>query len=101
ARVEGGVQSVKGGDTGWGARGSVNIPLMSDRMALRVSGFNREDPAYIDNIHLGNEGKDVNNVHIRGGHAALLLKPTDTIAITLSALEQKRDADFRTSTQVN
>lgn len=100
ARVEGGVQSVKGGDTGWGARGSVNIPLMSDRMALRVSGFNREDSAYIDNVHTGAEAKDVNGTHIRGGHAALLLKPLDNISITLSALEQKRNADFRTSTQV-
>jgi outer membrane receptor protein involved in Fe transport len=101
ARVEGGIQSVKGGDTGWGARGSVNIPLMSERVALRISGFDREDSAYIDNVQPGNEGKDINNVHIRGGHAALLLKPADGVSITLSALQQKRDADFRTSTLVN
>lgn len=101
ARVEAGLQSTKGGDTGWGARGSVNIPLMSDRIALRVSGFDREDPEYIDNVHTGAEAKDVNATHIRGGHAALLLKPLDNISITLSALEQKRNADFRTSTLVN
>src|SRR5262249_8856127 len=60
ARVEAGLQSVKGGDTGWGARGSVNIPLMSEKIALRVSGFDREDSAYIDNVRVGSEGKDVN-----------------------------------------
>ena len=100
ARLEAGAQSVKGGDTGWGARGTVNIPLIAEKMALRVSGFNREDPAYIDNIHAGLEGKDVNNAHIRGGHASLLFKPIDNLAITLSALQQKRDADFSPSTRV-
>ena len=31
----------------------VNLPLFSERAALLVSGFNREDPAWMDNVRAG------------------------------------------------
>ena len=99
ARVEAGVAAVDGGSTEWNARGSLNLPFWSDRAALSVSGFDRHDPAYMDNIRPGFEGEDVNETHIYGGSAALLLKLTDDLSITLSALRQKRDAEFTTSVQ--
>ena len=49
-RFESDVDSVKNGEgLGYGVRGSVNVPL-SDVFAIRVSGFDRRDPGYIDKI---------------------------------------------------
>lgn len=100
ARIETGVSTVADGGEGWNVRGSVNVPFAGERAALSVSAFNREDPAYIDNVRAGFVGKDVNETHIYGGQAALLLKPTDALTITLSALRQKRDAEFEARVEV-
>lgn len=98
-RVEVGGASVTGGSTGWNARGSVNLPFWSDKAALLVSGFTRHDPAWIDNVKPGFVGKDVNTTHTYGGRAALLLKPVDGLSITLTAMRQKRNAEFSPSIQ--
>lgn len=98
-RVEAGISSVTGGSTEWNARGYLNVPLWSDRIGLLVSGFTREDPAYIDNINANFAGKDVNTTEIHGGSAALLFKVTDDLSITLKALRQERDAKFSPSIQ--
>lgn len=100
ARIETGVSTVADGGEGWNVRGSVNLPFAGERAALSVSAFDREDPAYIDNVRAGFVGKDVNDTHVYGGQAALLLKPTDALTITLSALRQKRDAEFDARVEV-
>lgn len=94
ARLEAGVASVEGGSTEWNVRGNLNLPFWGDKAALFVSGFDRHDPAYIDNVRAGFEGEDVNTTHVYGGTASLLLKPTDDFSITLSAMQQKRDAEY-------
>jgi len=100
-RVEAGFESVKGGDMGWTTRGSVNIPLVTDKIALSASGFTRWDPGWLDNIATGVQGDDVNRVHTYGYHTALLIEPIDELAITLSALQQKRHGYFANSVQVH
>lgn len=99
-RVEAGFDSVQGGGLGWTTRGAANIPIVSDRVALNVSAFTRWDPAYIDNVNPALRANDVNRTHIYGGNVALLLKPIDSLSITLSALQQKRHADFSNSIQL-
>lgn len=99
-RVEGGVNSVSGGDTGWTARGSLNVPLISERAALLVGAFVREDPAYIDNVRAGNQAEDVNDARTTGGQASFLFKPSEDFSITLSGLRQERDAHFGNGIQV-
>jgi outer membrane receptor protein involved in Fe transport len=101
ARVEAGASTVQTGGSGWNTRGSINLPLWSEKVALSVSAFEREDPAYIDNLNAvtGTVAKDVNTAKTYGGRAALLVKPFDGLAITLSALRQKRDAKYGTGIQ--
>lgn len=99
-RVEGGWNTVEDGDTGWMGRGSLNIPLASDRAAILLSGFTREDPPYTDNVRVGNEAKDVNEARTSGGFASLLFKPLDTLSFTLTGLYQERDAKFASGIQV-
>jgi len=88
-RLEVGTNTVDGGSEGYSARGSVNIPLLEDRVALSVSGFYRDDPAYIDNIYPTATANNVNTRKLSGGRGALLVRPIDDLTITLSALGQK------------
>ena len=43
------VNSVDGGDMGYGVEGFVNLPL-SDKMAVRLVGWSIQDAGYIDNV---------------------------------------------------
>lgn len=90
-RIQGGVVDIAGGDDlGWSIRGSANLPL-SDTFAVRVSGFSRSDPGYVDNITTGEE--NVNSGDAKGGRIAALWRPTSTFSLKLSALIQSRDTD--------
>ena len=85
-RVQAGLESVHGSsEVGYGARGSVNIPL-SDTFAIRASAFTRQDPGYVDNLESGQH--DVNEQRVDGGRLSALWKPSDTVSLKLSALIQ-------------
>jgi outer membrane receptor protein involved in Fe transport len=106
-RIEAGFESVQGGTIGWTTRASVNLPMISDTLALRVGAFLREDPAWKDNVPnqdptiTVSPADNVNHAKTYGGHAALLFKPMDGLDITLSALDQRRSAEFYSGEQVN
>ena len=87
--IAGGSSLVKeGGSAGYNLRGSLNLPL-SETLAVRVSGFTRKEPGYIDNIRTGEH--DVNDARVSGGRVAVLWKPSDTVSLKLGALYQVRD----------
>jgi outer membrane receptor protein involved in Fe transport len=85
-RIEVSGESVEHGGVGGGVRGAVNIPLIADTLGLRLSAYDRDDPGYIDDPLL-NE-KNLNNVHVSGGRAALLWNATDSLSINLSSMVQ-------------
>ncbi len=89
-KIEGGLSSVhNGAETGFSGRASVNIPL-SDTLAVRISGFERQDPGYIDDPALGARG--VNQVNTDGSRMTLLWKPADSFSVKLGALYQNTRA---------
>ena len=88
ARVEATGAAVKGGDPGYALRGSVNIPIFQDKVGLLVSGFMRDDPRWLDNINPRALGNDVNKKETYGGRVALLVRPTDDLSITATAMKQ-------------
>src|SRR5262249_52337505 len=61
--------------------GMVNIPLVTDKLALRVVGFHRDEEGYIDNLGTGVENS--NTLKDSGGRAILLWEPTDRLSIRL------------------
>jgi iron complex outermembrane receptor protein len=83
-----------------------NVPLVEDRLALRVVGFSRDDSGYINNIirqtqepsstvvpqpinlGLNDIEKGVNSETLRGGRAALKALVTDDLSVTLTYLHQ-------------
>jgi iron complex outermembrane recepter protein len=89
-RVEATGNSVDHGDGGYGARGALNVPI-SDTFAVRVSGFTRRDPGYIENVANGEQ--EVNQTDVYGGRAAAIWRPSDSLSIKLSALLQNDDAN--------
>ena len=97
-RIEADGSAVDGGGDGYGLRGAANIPI-NDELALRVSGFTREDPGFIDDPvrHLN----DVNAAYVNGGDLSLLWKPAANLSIRLSALIQGRDAQSSSTEDVN
>lgn len=97
-RIEAGANTVSGGGEGWSLRGSVNLPIVSEKLALRVSGFTRHDPPYLDNINAKAAGEDINDNRVEGGRAALLFKLTEALSIDLSVLRQ--EAKFIGSPQI-
>lgn len=90
--------NVAHGDFGYGVRAMVNVPL-SDSLAMRVSGFTRRDPGYIDNVITGEH--DVNRVDVYGGRLALLWRPSDTASLKLSALLQNIDGHGNSAIDTN
>lgn len=86
AAFEFGGQSIAHGDSGAFARGSVNVPIVADRVAVRVNGFYRQDPGFIDNTL--SKVDDANGGRVWGGRVALFARPVDALTITVQALTQ-------------
>lgn len=85
-RLQAGVSGVKNGsELGYNLRGTANVPL-GEVLALRVSGFTRRDPGYIDDP--GNDTEGVNQTDADGGRLSALWRPSDRLSIRLSALRQ-------------
>jgi outer membrane receptor protein involved in Fe transport len=90
-RVQAGTSSVyNGAELGYNFSASVNVPL-SDTVAIRASGFTRQDPGYIDNPIRDING--INEDHSSGGRLSALWRISDTFSLKLSALYQHTQGD--------
>ena len=101
ARGQVGIESTKGGGLGHNAAAVLNAPL-GDQAAIRVSGFLRKDPGFVNSIGnnpilnalTGEEiGRtlvedDINDRKSYGGRASLLFEPTDALSVRLTAFAQ-------------
>jgi iron complex outermembrane receptor protein len=90
-RIRGEVQAstssvYNGAELGYTFRASVNLPLTSD-LAVRISGFTRRDPGYIDNPVLHIDG--INVAYADGGLISALWRPSDSFSLRLFALYQE------------
>lgn len=89
ARVEG--VTVDGGGSGYMARATLNIPIVVDRLAARVSGFYRKVPGFADNV--GTNKKNVNDGESVGARIALRWTPTEDLAVDVTGQIQRISAD--------
>ncbi|MFT3978378.1 MAG: TonB-dependent receptor [Sphingomonas bacterium] len=92
-RVAGTVEAqgtvTKNGDPGFYVKGMVNLPIVSDKLALRVVGYKENRGGFIDMPGLGQ--KNVNGTHAWGGRAMLRFTPDDNLSVLLSATYQKNE----------
>ena len=70
----------------------INMPIMTDQLGLRVTGYYRNEDGWIDNIGTGI--KDSNSLEAYGGRAILLMRPSDRMTVKLLAsYENSKPAD--------
>ena len=69
--------------------GMVNVPLVEDKLALRVVGFAREEDGWVDNLGTGIEG--ANSLSSIGGRAALRWEPTDNLDMQLLVVHENSE----------
>jgi outer membrane receptor protein involved in Fe transport len=101
--VDAQVTSISDGGEGYDISAMVNVPLQSDRLALRLVGFTARDAGFIDNVLSDSQGgtfdnsnvveKDVNSSDISGGRAALRWDVTENVNATFGAIFQDLSAD--------
>ena len=90
-QVWAGAQVVQHGDPGADAGGLVNVPIVSDVLAVRALGYGAVEGGYIDDN--GRHLKDVNRVRTVGGRAALRWKPGNDWTIDINGLGQRIRGD--------
>lgn len=87
-------RAVDGGSLGGDIKAAVNIPIVEDRMALRVVGYFEKLPGFIDAIQPGGElDDDVNDGERFGGRIALSFEPFPGLTVTPRAVYQEVEAD--------
>jgi outer membrane receptor protein involved in Fe transport len=93
------VNGVDHGGTGYGVRGTVSVPLITDTLAFSVGEFKRRDAGFIDNPILGTT--DVNSRDVKGGRIALLWKPSEDVSLKIGVLTQDTTANGTNSIDVS
>ena len=85
------VSSTVGGSIGYFSRGMANVPLVDDKLAVRVVGYYEKRPGWIDNVHFGTE--NVNDSNDRGVRSLIGFEPDDDTTLTATLLYQKSSAE--------
>jgi iron complex outermembrane receptor protein len=84
--IEGSFAGTKSGaDSQWG-NAVLNVPVVTDRVALRAVGYAFDDGGWVDNIRSNRE--NVNRNRTYGGRVALLAQATENFLVTLTGAYQ-------------
>jgi len=75
------IRSTNNGGMGEDVSGTASFPILKDQLALRVTGFYRQDDGFIDNTLTGEE--DTNDIETVGGRASLLFTPNERFTAEL------------------
>jgi iron complex outermembrane recepter protein len=89
AHVRASVESTSGGETSFGGKGMVNVPLINGVLGVRAVLDYRQDGGYVDNIGTGQD--DANETEVRGGRVLATLVPTDGTTLNYLFLQQTND----------
>jgi len=89
ARV--GVSDTHDGGVNYDTAAAVNIPIVSGKAAVRVSGFESHDGGYIDN--LAQNRSNVNRADTYGGRLDFLLTPVDQLKVRITGFIQDISRD--------
>jgi iron complex outermembrane recepter protein len=100
ARVGGEVNDTKGAaNAGWNVHGAVNLPLIDNSVALRVSYFDKTQPGYVTDGTTGEAHENANRVN--GGRASLLWDVNPDLSVKLSAMFQNIDSKGNATLSLN
>ncbi|MEM9689276.1 MAG: TonB-dependent receptor [Pseudomonadota bacterium] len=95
--------SITDGDSGFDVSAMTNIPLIENKVALRLVGFIADEPGWVDNVlsaspgeqrdNAAFAGEDVNSSTWSGGRAMLRFNPNDQWTIDVGAIFQNYELD--------
>ena len=89
ARLQGTFADTAHGANSKSGKGMVNVPVVTDKLAVRAVFVYRNDGGYINNIGTG--VKDSNSTLIRGGRAEVLWTPAEGTRVSYLFLKQTED----------
>jgi outer membrane receptor protein involved in Fe transport len=89
--AQGGVSGTRDGGVNYNVASTVNLPIASDKAAVRLSGYETHDGGFIDNVARGKT--DINRSDTYGGRVDLLLRPVDELSIRLTGFLQNTSRD--------
>ncbi len=90
-QVSAGLSATQHGDPGGDLSATLNLPIVAEKLALRVVGYGVQEGGYIDDVNRGED--DVNRVRTWGGRAALRFAPDENWTIDLNGVYQHIDGD--------
>jgi iron complex outermembrane receptor protein len=85
------VEDVTHGGVGYKLHAAGTTPIIENVLGIRLSGYYRYDPGFIDNVETGKN--DINSDRAWGFRASALYRPIPRLSIRLGAVVQKTDAD--------
>ena len=95
-KVKLGAYATQHGGEGYAAQGGLNLPLVPDVLALRVTGSYRELPGWIDIPDLA--VKNSNKLKLKDGRAALRFTPNEMLTIdAIYQISRSKFFDFPSS----
>lgn len=90
AELAGTFKDIRGSDDISGqAEASLNLPLIEDRLAIRLAGYYLNEDGFIDNRF----ARGVNSDETAAGRFSLLFTPSDQFSVSLMAMIQNMESD--------
>ncbi len=81
-----------GGDVNYAAKLMVNVPIIQDKLAVRLMALQRYDAGFLDNVGTGDEGS--NDFRTRGLRGSIAFTPAEGTKLTyLGAYQETRLSD--------
>lgn len=95
AGAEGIVSSTRrAGEVNYAAKAMFNLPIVQDKLAVRVVALQRFDAGYLDNLGTGEDGS--NDLRVRGLRGSVVWTPAEGTTISALGLYQEYDLDDQT-----
>lgn len=91
AHVRASVKSTSGGDTSYGGKAMLNVPLATGVFGVRAVLDYRQDGGYVDNVGTGRD--DANETQVRGGRLLATLALAEGTTVNYLFLQQTNDTD--------
>jgi outer membrane receptor protein involved in Fe transport len=84
----------RAGEANYAAKAMINVPIVEDKLALRVVALQRSDAGYLDNTLAGVDGS--NDLRVRGLRGSLVWTPAEGTRIAATSMFQEYDLDDQT-----
>jgi iron complex outermembrane recepter protein len=91
AHIRASLKSTSGGDTSYGGKAMLNVPLATGVFGVRGVLDYRRDGGYVDNVGTGRE--DANETQVRGGRILATFVPAEGTDLNYLFLQQTSETD--------